>query len=60
VEQVRVWFEQSAEEYRRWWTLFGSIGSLRERLFIIALNGDKYADALQASSGVGIVGALDR
>ncbi|MBV9762351.1 MAG: PIN domain-containing protein [Acidobacteriaceae bacterium] len=32
------------------------IGSIRERLSIIALNGDEYADALQASSAVGIVG----
>ena len=32
------------------------IGSLRERLAIIALTGDEYADALQASSARGIVG----
>jgi predicted nucleic acid-binding protein len=32
------------------------IGSLRERLAIIALTGEEYADALQASSARGIVG----
>ena len=32
------------------------IGSIRERLSIFALNGDEYADALQASSALGIVG----
>ena len=32
------------------------IGSIRERLTIIALNGDEYADALQAASALGIVG----
>jgi len=32
------------------------IGSIRERLSIIALTGDEYADALQASSARGIVG----
>src|SRR5436305_5966109 len=32
------------------------IGSIRERLSIIALTADEYADALQASSGRGIVG----
>jgi len=32
------------------------IGSIRERLSIIALSGDEYADALQASSALGIVG----
>jgi predicted nucleic acid-binding protein len=32
------------------------IGSIRERLTIIALSGDEYADALQASSALGIVG----
>lgn len=32
------------------------IGSIRERLLIIALTGDEYADALQASSTRGIVG----
>ena len=32
------------------------VGSIRERLSIIALNGDEYADALQASSALGIVG----
>ncbi len=32
------------------------IGSIRERLSIIALNGDEYADALQASAALGIVG----
>jgi predicted nucleic acid-binding protein len=28
------------------------IGSIRERLSIVALNGDEYADALQASASV--------
>src|SRR5437899_3349097 len=32
------------------------VGSMRERLSIIALNGDEYADALQASSALGILG----
>lgn len=32
------------------------IGSIRERLSIIALTGDEYAEALQAASGLGIVG----
>lgn len=32
------------------------IGSIRERLSITALNGDEYADALQTSSALGIVG----
>jgi predicted nucleic acid-binding protein len=32
------------------------VGSIRERLSIIALNGEEYADALQASSALGIVG----
>ena len=32
------------------------IGSLRERLSIIALSGDEYADALEASAALGIVG----
>jgi predicted nucleic acid-binding protein len=32
------------------------VGSIRERLSIVALNGDEYADALQASSALGIVG----
>ena len=32
------------------------VGSIRERLSIVALNGDEYADALQASSARGIVG----
>src|SRR5215510_4401313 len=32
------------------------IGSIRERLSIVALSGDEYADALQASSALGIVG----
>src|SRR5437899_7175760 len=32
------------------------IGSIRERLTIIALNGDEYSDALAASSARGIVG----
>src|SRR5580692_2152492 len=32
------------------------VGSIRERLSIVALSGDEYADALQASSALGIVG----
>jgi predicted nucleic acid-binding protein len=32
------------------------IGSIRERLSIIALDGDEYADALQAAASLGIVG----
>ncbi len=32
------------------------IGSIRERLSIVALNGDEYADAIEASSELGIVG----
>ena len=32
------------------------VGSIRERLSIIALSGDEYADALQASATLGIVG----
>ncbi|MCC7157562.1 MAG: PIN domain-containing protein [Bryobacterales bacterium] len=32
------------------------IGSIRERLSIIVLTGDEYADALQASAALGIVG----
>ncbi len=32
------------------------IGSIRERLLIIALDGDEYADALRSSSELGIVG----
>ena len=32
------------------------IGSIRERLSIIALSGEEYADALHVSSGRGIVG----
>src|SRR5580658_2022514 len=32
------------------------IGSIRERLSIVALSGDEYADALQASAAIGIVG----
>ena len=32
------------------------VGSIRERLSIVALSGDVYADALQASSTLGIVG----
>ena len=32
------------------------IGSIRDRLSIIALSGDEYADALQASATLGIVG----
>lgn len=32
------------------------VGSIRERLSVVALTGDEYADALQASSALGIVG----
>jgi predicted nucleic acid-binding protein len=32
------------------------IGNIRERLSIIALDGDEYADALDASAALGIVG----
>jgi len=32
------------------------IGSIRERLSIVALTGNEYADALQAFSALGIVG----
>jgi predicted nucleic acid-binding protein len=32
------------------------IGSIRERLSVIALSADEYADALQASAALGIVG----
>ena len=32
------------------------IGSIRDRLSIIALSGDEYADALQSSAALGIVG----
>lgn len=32
------------------------IGSIRERLSVISLSGDEYADALQTSSAMGIVG----
>jgi predicted nucleic acid-binding protein len=32
------------------------VGSIRERLSIVALSGDEYADALQSSSALGIVG----
>ncbi len=32
------------------------IGSIRERLSIVALSGDEYADALAASAALGIVG----
>jgi predicted nucleic acid-binding protein len=32
------------------------IGNIRDRLSIIALNGDEYADALQASAARGIIG----
>jgi predicted nucleic acid-binding protein len=32
------------------------IDSIRERLSVIALSGDEYADALQASAALGIVG----
>ena len=31
------------------------VGSIRERLSIVALSGDEYADALQASSALGRV-----
>jgi predicted nucleic acid-binding protein len=32
------------------------IGSIRERLSIVALDGDEYADTLEASAALGIVG----
>lgn len=32
------------------------IGSIRERLSIVALNGEEYANALQTSAALGIVG----
>jgi predicted nucleic acid-binding protein len=32
------------------------IGSIRERLLVIALDGDEYADTLEASAALGIVG----
>jgi predicted nucleic acid-binding protein len=32
------------------------VGSIRERLTVIALDGDEYADALAASAALGIVG----
>ena len=32
------------------------IGSIRERLSLIALDGDEYADALQSFSALGVVG----
>ncbi|MCC6486641.1 MAG: PIN domain-containing protein [Candidatus Hydrogenedentes bacterium] len=32
------------------------VGSIRERLSLIALTGDEYADALQGSAALGIVG----
>jgi len=32
------------------------VGSIRERLSIVALDGDEYADALEASATLGIVG----
>lgn len=32
------------------------IGSIRERLSIVALDGDEYADALEAAAVLGIVG----
>ncbi|MDP9055660.1 MAG: PIN domain-containing protein [Acidobacteriota bacterium] len=32
------------------------IGSIRERLSLIALTGNEYADALQSFSGLGVVG----
>ncbi len=32
------------------------IGSVRKRISIIAMDGDEYADALEASAAAGIVG----
>jgi predicted nucleic acid-binding protein len=32
------------------------IGDIRDRLSIVALSGDEYADALQTSAALGIVG----
>jgi hypothetical protein len=32
------------------------IGSIRERLSVIALSADEYADAIEASAALGIVG----
>jgi predicted nucleic acid-binding protein len=32
------------------------IGNVRERLAIVALNGDEYASALESAAGLGIVG----
>jgi predicted nucleic acid-binding protein len=32
------------------------IGSIRERLSIVALDGDEYAEALEASAALGIIG----
>ena len=32
------------------------IGSIRERLSVVALDGDEYADTLQAAAALGIVG----
>lgn len=32
------------------------IGSIRERLSVVALDGDEYAEALQASAARGIIG----
>jgi predicted nucleic acid-binding protein len=32
------------------------IGSIRERLSVIALSADEYADAIEVSAGLGIVG----
>jgi len=34
------------------------IGNIRDRLSIIGLNGDEYADALEASAVLGIVGGI--
>src|SRR5260370_11728302 len=34
------------------------IGNIRDRLSIIALNGDEYADALEASAVLGIVAGI--
>lgn len=32
------------------------IGSIRERLSIVALNGDEYADGIQSFAALGVVG----
>jgi predicted nucleic acid-binding protein len=32
------------------------IGSVRERLAVVSLNGDEYAEALEAASALGVVG----